>query len=189
MRGRKSSSGRPGLNKGFEGRAAPTARAIDQGVVPAKQQLGFEVPGPSSATRETDNADPARLLFATSASIGSHAELLVRKSPDCSMERTSTRKLALSSACLSEYHVPFDFFQGRKFAFDKFSRYLHHATLHITRHSRPLLFHFGCPIVPYTRKSLHCMQRLALYGGHSSSAHHHPSICILVSSTRLSIIL
>ena len=77
MKGRKGPSGRPGVSSFRDGRLSPSGRVTDTGVVPAKQQLGFEVPGTSSLPREVDKSDATRLLFASCASVGSQAEILV----------------------------------------------------------------------------------------------------------------
>ena len=77
MKGRKGPSGRPGVNSLRDGRVSPSRRVPDAGVVPAKQQLGFEVPGTSSLPREADKSDATRLLFASCVSVGSQAEILV----------------------------------------------------------------------------------------------------------------
>ena len=87
MKGRKGPAGRPGVNSFRDGRISPSSRVSDVGVVPAKQQLGFEVPGTSSLPRDTDKSDATRLLFASCASVGSQAEILVRPSP-----RTASRE-------------------------------------------------------------------------------------------------
>lgn len=76
MKGRRGAFGRAAPERLQDGRSSPSNKAAVQGVVPAKQQVGFEVPG--QAFRGTDGHNEAsRMPVAGCPPIGSQAELLV----------------------------------------------------------------------------------------------------------------